>query len=275
MKSTEDVLMVEHEGPITWLSLNRPERLNALNGSLLASLDATLHELQTRQETRVVIIKGNGRSFCAGYDIESDGAEVSEAADRDPVSNRLRLDATVELFMRIWRHPKPVIAAVHGFCLAGGAQLATLCDLTIVTTTSQIGVPSLPIGGGFISPMWVPLVGAKRAKQMTFMTGERIDGATAADWGWANYAVQDDALLDEARRVATVISRTPADVLTIKKYAVNRAADIAGWSTVMGLGGETDALLHTTDSVSRVHERIAEHGMKDTIAAFQAGTLFE
>lgn len=264
-------LRVEHDGPLTWIVFNRPERLNALSSIMLRELEGALSDLERRRATRVIIIRGEGRAFCSGYDIDSDGEEIGEAAERNLVTDRHRLERNVETFMAIWKHPKPVIAAVHGYCIAGGAQLATLCDLTVIAEDTKIGVPSIPIGGGYISPMWVPLVGPKRAKQLSFQAGTHIDGKTAAEWGWANYAVPAEELIDNVTELALSIALTPADVLSVKKAAVNRAADLMSWSTIMPLGAETDALLHGAESIRYIQERIMEHGMKETIRRFKDG----
>jgi enoyl-CoA hydratase/carnithine racemase len=268
-----DHVRFDQDGPVTWLVLNRPDRLNALNGGLLDDLATALDATADDEQTRVIVIRGAGRAFCSGYDIERDEDEIGGLHSRSVVEDRRRLERNVEIFLRAWRHPKPVIAAVHGFCMAGGSQLATLCDLTVVAEDAQIGVPSIPVGGGYVSPMWVPLVGPKRAKQMSFQAGQRITGATAAQWGWANYAVPADDLFEDVARLAQRIALTPGEVLTIKKAAINRAADIMGWSTIMPLGAETDAFLHNTRSVQRLNELIMRDGLKETIRAFGAGEL--
>jgi enoyl-CoA hydratase len=268
---TYETVLLERDGPLTWLVLNRPHRLNALNGALMRDLAASLDALAADRSTRVIAIRGAGRAFCAGYDIERDEEEIGGLAHRSVVEDRARLERNIEVFMKAWRHPKPVIAAVHGYCIAGGTQLATLCDMTVVTESVQIAVPTIPVGGGYVSPMWVPLVGPKRAKQLSFVAGDRISGSTAALWGWANYAVADDQIFDDVRALAQRIARTPADVLTIKKAAVNRAADIMGWSAIMPLGAESDALLHNTQSVQLLNELIKRDGLKETMRAFTAG----
>lgn len=268
-----DHVRFEHDGPVTWLVLNRPERLNAMNAGLLEDLAKALDATADDRRTRVIVIRGAGRAFCSGYDIERDEDEISGLRTRSVVEDRRRLERNVEIFMRAWRHPKPVIAAVHGFCMAGGTQLATLCDMTVVAEDAQIGVPSIPVGGGYVSPMWVPLVGPKRAKQMSFQSGQRITGVTAAQWGWANYSVPADDLFDDVAALAQRIALTPGEVLTIKKAAINRAADVMGWSTIMPLGAETDAFLHNTRSVQQLNELILRDGLKQTIQAFRTGEL--
>ena len=268
-------LLVRHDGPISWIILNRPERLNALSSTMLREIETSLLILEQRRATRVIIIRGEGRAFCSGYDVENDGEEIGDAAARDLIEDRRRLEQNIETFLSIWKHPKPVIAAVHGYCIAGGVQLATLCDLTVVAEDTRIGVPSLPIGGGYISPMLVPLIGPKRAKQLSFQAGTHIDGRTSVEWGWANFSTPEGELLERAEALARNIALTPADVLSVKKAAVNRAADLMAWSTIMPLGSETDALLHSSRTIEYVQQRIMELGLKEAIRQFRDGKFQE
>jgi enoyl-CoA hydratase len=143
---------------------------------MLRELDVCLDLLEHRRETRVIGIRGAGLSFCSGYDVDRDGDEIKHAESTGVVADQRRLERAIDGFLRIWHYPKPVIAAVHGYCIADGTQLATLCDITVVAKDARLGIPSIPVGGGYISPMWVPLVGPKRAKQLSFQAGPHIDG---------------------------------------------------------------------------------------------------
>lgn len=267
---TYECLTLEREGVLTWLTLNRPERLNAMNATLLSELSDALSALADHEPTRVVAIRGAGRAFSAGYDIERDESAVGE--DRDIVDDYTAHARHLERFLQIWDHPKPVIACVHGYCLAGATQLCVFCDITVVAEDAIVGLPSLPLGGGYITPLWVPLVGPKRAKQMSFVAGSKISGMTAAEWGWANYAVAAADLEDDVRRLAREIARTPAPVLRMKKLAINRAADVMGFRTIVPMGAETDALLHFSRPVVELAESIRASGLKEAIAQFRAQT---
>jgi enoyl-CoA hydratase len=143
-------------------------------------------------------------------------------------------------------------------------------DITVVAEDAKIGLPSIPIGGGYITPLWTPLVGPKRAKQMSFVAGSQISGTTASEWGWANYAVPADELLDNVRALATEISRIPSEILRMKKLAVNRVAEVQGFRTIAPMGAETDALLHYSAAVERLTATIRELGLKDAIQKFKA-----
>jgi enoyl-CoA hydratase/carnithine racemase len=262
-----ETLLLERDGPLTWLTLNRPARLNAMNATLLGELSASLTFLADHEPTRVIAIRGAGRAFSAGYDIERDESAISEHVDI--VEDYVAHARHIERFLQIWDHPKPVIASVHGYCLAGATQLCVFCDITVVAEDAVIGLPAIPLGGGYITPLWVPLVGPKRAKQMSFVAGSQISGTTASEWGWANYAVPAAELGDDVRRLATEIAKIPAPVLRMKKIAINRVADVMGFRTIAPMGAETDALLHFSAPVAELSESIREHGLKDAIARFR------
>jgi enoyl-CoA hydratase/carnithine racemase len=260
-------IRVEREGPLTWLVLDRPHRLNAMNGALLDELSDALDRLVEDEQTRVIVLRGEGRAFSTGYDIERDESEVG--LERDITYDHTRLERNIARFMKIWDHPKPVIAAVHGYCLAGATQLCVFTDITVVAEDAKIGLPSIPIGGGYITPLWTPLVGPKRAKQMSFVAGSQISGTTASEWGWANYAVPADQLLENVRALATEISRIPSEILRMKKLAVNRVAEVQGFRTIAPMGAETDALLHYSAAVERLTGTIRELGLKNAIQKFK------
>lgn len=263
-------LLFEVRDHVAWVTLNRPHRLNALSDKLLEELGLVLDRLG-RVKHRVVVIRGAGRAFCSGYDISPEGMEIGYAAARTPVEDRDRLAANIELYTRIWRHPQPVVAAVHGYCIGGGSQLASLCDITVVAEDATImASPSLLIGGGYLSPLWVHLVGPKRAKLMSFDAGHRIDGKTAVEWGWATHAVPADEFDQHIRELAASIARTPGNVLRMKKEALNRATELQGLLTYARMGAETDALLHQSAEVKEVQSWIRETGLKAAIARFNA-----
>jgi enoyl-CoA hydratase/carnithine racemase len=264
-----EAIRLDRDGSLTWLVLNRPHRLNAMNWTLLEEFSAALTFLAGDEQTRVIAIRGEGRAFCSGYDIERDESEV--AGHRDIVDDYDLLMKHVSRFMQIWDHPKPVIAAVHGYCLAGATQMCVFTDITVVAENAVIGLPAIPIGGGFITPMWTPLVGPKRAKQMSFVPGSKISGVTASEWGWANYAVPEEELFDNVRDLAANIAKIPAPILRMKKAAINRVADAMGFRTTAVLGAETDALLHYSSAVTQLTDMIRESGLKEAIKRFNDG----
>lgn len=260
-----DNLRIEHRGPISWIVLNRPDKANSLSNELLDEFSAALAALATSGGP-VIGIRGAGKGFSAGYDIGQVGKVV---ADPDPVADRERLARNVNRFLAIWDHPKPVIAAVHGYCIAGATQLCVFTDITFVARNAKIGEPAIPLGGGYIAPLWAPLVGPKRAKELAFVPGNSIDGTTAVEWGWANHAVDEQDLIGEVEALAARIARTPSDILRIKKLSINRSMEAMGVRTAAQGGAEMDALLHLSPSVAEVRRFVAEVGLKGAIAAYR------
>ncbi|WP_257890872.1 MULTISPECIES: enoyl-CoA hydratase-related protein [Rhodococcus] len=245
--------------------LNRPDKANSLSNELLDEFSAALAALATSGGP-VIGIRGAGKGFSAGYDIGQVGKVV---ADPDPVADRERLARNVNRFLAIWDHPKPVIAAVHGYCIAGATQLCVFTDITFVARNAKIGEPAIPLGGGYIAPLWAPLVGPKRAKELAFVPGNSIDGTTAVEWGWANHAVDEQDLIGEVEALAARIARTPSDILRIKKLSINRSMEAMGVRTAAQGGAEMDALLHLSPSVAEVRRFVAEVGLKGAIAAYR------
>jgi enoyl-CoA hydratase len=261
-----DELLVERDGDITFLTLNRPDRLNALDGPMLHQLRAAL-AAEERSDSRVIVIRGAGRAFSAGHDLGADADEVVEPGDS--VADRDRQASYIDLFLRIWDHPKPVIAAVHGYCMAGATQLVTFCDFTVAAEDAVVTAsPVLPLGGGFISPLLAYKVGANRAKLLSFVPGYRMSGAEAAEWGWATMAVPAADLDAHVRWLASAVATTPASVLRMKKIAINRVLELQGFRTVAYIGAETDVVVHDTDDVGRLKSYIQEHGLKAAIGEF-------
>jgi enoyl-CoA hydratase len=171
--------------------------------------------------------------------------------------------------MSIWDHPKPVIAAVHGYCSGVAAQLCIFTDLTIVADDVRISEPGVPIGGGFIAPTWVAQVGAKRAKEFAFLPGNSIDGPMAVEWGWANHCVPANRLIEATEALAERIALVPPEVLRIKKLSINRAAEAAGFRTATAGIAEMDSLLHVAPAVLAIRERMVKEGLKPLLEEYR------
>ena len=260
-------ILVEHAGPISWIVLNRPQAANALSPSMLEDFSAALESLKS-EGAPVVGIRANGRGFCSGVDL-------GHYAGADPVADLDRLQRNVGRWLAIWDHPKPVIAAVHGYCLGIAAQMCVFADLTLVADDVRIGEPALPIGGGYIAPTWVSLVGPKRAKEFAFIPGNAIDGPTAVEWGWANYCIPAERLIATAEQLAARMALVPADVLRMKKRSINRAAEEAGFRATVNGVAEADALLHLAPSVLAIRARLEAEGLKTTLVDYRGPSSSE
>lgn len=276
MTSDYSEVLYEPDGRIAYLTLNRPERLNAFNADQWAALDHALEVAQADEAARVLILRGAGRTFSAGADVRGtpapEGAPAPARA-HDVADDAIGLHASIDRYLRIFNYPKPIIAQVHGYCLGVASQVATVCDITVVAEDAKIGVPSVPLGGGYISPMWSWLIGPKRAKEMTYTVGAQIDGRTASEWGWANRAVPPGQLEETVRQMALAMANLPSKFLHLKKLAINRQMDVQGFSAAIRTGAEIDALLHFTDTVETVRGSIRSIGLRGTIDAFNQGEL--
>lgn len=206
------------DGPVTHLSLNRPERRNALSAELMRELIEQLSSLN--DESQVVVISGAGPAFSAGHDL-------GEMIDRDPAFYTELFDVCVELMSLIHRTPQPVIARVHGVATAAGCQLVAACDLAVAADVATFATPGVRIGLFCSTPM-VPIsraIGRKRAMQM-LLTGEVIDAATAVDWGLVNVAVPAEELDTAVDDLVDKIVRFSPAVIGIGKEAFYAQIDL-------------------------------------------------
>jgi enoyl-CoA hydratase len=265
--SSYEHIRVEHAGPLSWVVLARPDRANALSPAMLDEL-ANAFEALRSEGGPVLAIRGEGKGFSAGMDLDV----VGKPGVVDPIADRDRLRANIERWLTLWDHPKPIIAAVHGYCIAAASQLCVFADITIVAHDAKIGEPAVPIGGGYIAPVWSTLVGAKRAKELAFVPGNNIDGRTAVEWGWANHSVPAEDLRASVEELAARIAKTPPDVLRIKKLSINRAAEAQGFRAALEHVAEMDALLHASPSVGAVKQAIAERGMKTVMSEYRVAS---
>jgi enoyl-CoA hydratase len=255
-------VLIEKKGKVAYLILNRPEKLNALSFELLTELSQALDEMERDDGVSVLIIKGSGRAFSVGYDVGKYKDAISVMDDRD------NLERYTRLWLKIWEFPKPVIAQIHGYALAGGTQLAASCDFIITDKDAILGFPSLPLGGGFVGLYWHWHIGPQRAKLLDLTAGSRISGEEAVAYGFAAKCFPGDKLEEETLKIARSIARTPADILKLKKQAHNRMMDLQGFRTAVLFGPEQDAIIHTAKGIKLMREKINELGLPDTIKWF-------
>ena len=259
--ASEKAVLIERKGKIAYIILNRPEKLNALNAALFRDLDGALDELEHDDSVSVVIIKGNGRAFCVGYDVE-------KYKSPSVIEDKNNLEGYTRRWLRVWEYPKPIIAQVHGYALAGGTQLVACCDIVITDEDTKFGFPSLPLGGGFVGIYWGWHVGHQRAKMLDLTAGSRITGREAEQYGIAAKCVKADELEEETLKIARGIAKTPLDILKLKKQAHNRIMDLQGFRTGIMFGPDQDAIIHPADGIKLVQQKIAEKGLKGAIQWF-------
>lgn len=264
-----DFISTTVEGRVARLTLDRPRKLNAMNNQMLDEFSAALHEMGADPAISVIIITGDERSFSVGFDVDPSGDGGSDAADAlESYQDWDSLRRNIERWLEIWDTPKPVVSAIEGYCMGGATMLAVCTDLTVVSEEAVIGWPSLPLGGGLLSPTTAWLVGPKKAKELSFIAGSSMSGAEAADLGWANHAVPKGGALARADELAAQIAKMPLDLLRLKKLALNRHLDQQGFREAILQGAEWDALAHTARGTHVMTEKVRSMGLKGAIAWF-------
>jgi enoyl-CoA hydratase len=257
------------DGRLGWIVFNRPEKLNALNPELFEGFTAAISQHIADDRVRCILIRGEGRAFSVGFDVDR-GASDKRQRDRiTAYEDWSGLRETVDRWLEVWRCPKPVVAAVHGYCMGLATQLAVCCDLTVVADDAVIGWPSLPLGGGLLGVVSLWLIGMKKARELSYIAGSRITGAEAAALGWANYSVPTDEVVPRATALAQRIAKTPPDLLRIKKRAINRIMDVQGFSEAITFGAEWDAIAHDSPGMLEISTKVDELGVKEAIAWFE------
>ena len=277
---SSDVLEFEVRERIAWVTLNRPEKRNALTPSLIRDLHDALIEADARTDVNVVVLQGAGRDFCAGYDLAGVYAgrqnENEQVGGRDSIPYRTltstldddcwQLEQTQRDSTTMFHTHKPVIAKVQGNCLAGGTDLALMCDMVVAANEARIGFPATRANGTPPNHMWVYHVGPQWAKRL-LMTGDSLSGRDAARIGLVLDAVPATELDAEVAELARRISFVDAELLSAHKRVVNMALELAGATTLQRMAGELDARAHLSQGPRRTQFRadMADHGLKQAL----------
>ena len=232
--------------PTSWgvrLTLNRPAKLNALSGELVTALDAAIAGASADPEVRVIVIAGAGRAFSSGYDL----TEEAEGSIAGPVAWRTALAVDVAATLRILDCPKPVIAQIHGYALAGGLELAMACDLVVAAEGTKLGEPEIRYGSAPVTLLMPYLIGQKKTREL-LLTGDLIDAVEAERIGLINRVVPADRLAAEVDALADRVARTPPEVMGPTKQMLNRAMDAAGFRMAVEAGLDLGAIVNAADT---------------------------
>jgi enoyl-CoA hydratase len=253
--TTFQTILYESANGVARLTLNRPERLNAITAQLTDDLRHAVATANEDSSVRVIVLSGAGRAFCAGYDLDW-GTKAEDATQRamsgnwDPVRDYLGMSRNVRAFMSLWESPKPVIAQVHGWCVGGGTDMALCSDLIYMAEDAQIGYPPARIWGEPTTVMWAYRLGLETAKRL-MLTGQSLTGAEAARVGLVSAALPTGQLApavdDMARRMAAI----PLNQLVMSKLLVNQAYENMGLRTTQILGTVFDGIArHTPEGIA-------------------------
>lgn len=260
--STE-VVLFERRGPAAWVTLNRPEKLNALDEATVAGLHAAMDAAEEDDEIKVLVLTGAGGSFSAGFDITPGAEEETKSANEW----RRELARDVDVTVRLWSFPKPTIAGVRGWCLGGACELAMACDIVVATEDARLGEPEIRFGSGPVTLLMPFVLGQKKTNELLY-TGEAIDAREAHRIGLVNHVVPGDALDAEVGELVRKIAPTPLPVLRLTKLALTRAYEAMGLRQAVGMNLELSSLLNAADTPEqREFDRVArEQGLKAALA---------
>jgi len=242
------------DGTVATISLNRPERLNTIVPPMPEEIANAVDSANLDEHIKVIILRGIGRSFCAGFDFGPEfetgyGDRLSTDDEWDPGKELIgainHQTGYVPKFMSMWHSPKPVIAQVHGWCVGGGSDMALCADLIIASEDAQIGAPYSRLWGCYLSGMWIYRLGLSRCKWHA-LTGEPLSGRTAAEVELINKAVPFDQLEKTVSELANKLARLPLSQLAAMKLVVNKAYENQGITNTQALGLLLDGYMRNT-----------------------------
>lgn len=255
-----ELVLISDDGGVRTLTLNRPEKLNALSSALVDALSDALADSADDERVRVIVISGAGRSFCAGYDLGEEGT-----GDDDAVADGLR--RSLAKLIEVYDQPQPVIASVQGHCLAGGCDLMMMCDLVVASDDAVFGQPEIRFGSAIVAHVMPWLIGARRAKELVLTGFDKLDAATAMGYGLVNRVVPRADLEAATEDLARSLAVVDPEVMRLTKRALNAGWEEAGFRRALATGLDIGVDIETNRSPERVEfDRIAaEHGLKEAI----------
>jgi enoyl-CoA hydratase len=256
----EDSLLVDQQGAVRRLTLNRPEKLNALNAELRSRLLEEIVGASQDQATRAIVIRGAGSSFSAGFDISKRGDARPSVPEDDQ-----RMRASLTEMDRIWNCPIPIIAQVHGWCLAGATDIVFSCDLIVASRTAKFGHPGVRTQGTPASNYWLYYAGPQLAKWL-LLTGTYITGEDAAARGMILSAHDESEMDDVGLAVAQQIALISRDILTANKTVLNFGIDLMGRRQLQRFAASQDAIAHASAESLSFSARISEVGLTEALA---------
>lgn len=273
-------ILYERQGRIATITLNRPDRLNAIAAGMPREIAAAVEQANDDDDVHVIVLTGAGRAFCAGYDLK-DFAEAprahraaaeggADARPWDPMVDFNMMHANTRDFMALWRCHKPTIAKVRGFAVAGGSDIALCCDLVVMADNAKIGYPPARVWGCPTTAMWVYRLGPERAKRMLF-TGDLVTGAEAAAMGLVLEAVPEAQLDDRVGELAKRMMGVPRNQLMMQKLLVNQAFENMGLTTTQMFATLFDGITRHSPEGMWFKQRAEDVGFQQAVRERDSG----
>jgi enoyl-CoA hydratase len=282
-----ETLLYEVEGRVARLTLNRPERGNGITARMPVELAECVERANLDPAVHAIALAGNGSGFCGGYDLvasaEGDMSELGGEAlagspldpatigrnhmpdtNWDPVVDYQFMSRNVRGFMSLFHSEKPVLCKVHGYCVAGGTDMALCSDLLVIAEDAKIGYPPARVWGSPTTAMWASRLGPMRAKRL-LLTGDSLTGAEAAEWGLATEAAPADRLDERFERLLERVARMPVNQLVMMKLLVNQTVHAQGLAQTQVLGTFFDGIARHTEEGHGFVRRAAESGFREAV----------
>jgi enoyl-CoA hydratase len=268
-----ETLLYDTAGAVATITLNRPQRLNTIVPPMPDELEAAVHRALGEAQIKVIVLRGAGRAFCAGFDFAGGFHHFDEQLTtdgawdpgKDFVAATSQALGAVPKFMSLWRSPKPVIAQVHGWCVGGGSDMALCADLVIASEDARIGTPYSRMWGCYLTGMWLYRLGLAKAKELA-LTGKPLSGAQAAREGLINAAVPFATLEEEVARRARELAQIPLSQLSAMKLIVNQAYENMGLASTQMLGPVLDGLMRNTPQAREFIALAEREGVASAVA---------
>jgi enoyl-CoA hydratase len=263
-----NTLDYEVDGRVARITLNRPERGNGITLEMPRELADCVERANLDPAVHVIALSGAGKGFCGGYDLvefaEREIPNHDPSQTWDPVVDWQMMNRNLRGFMSLFHSDKPVLCKVHGFCVAGGTDMALCSDLLVIAEDARIGYPPARVWGVPTSALWAFRVGDQRAKRLLF-TGDLIDGATALEWGLAIDAAPAAELDERFEALVQRVALTPVNQLVMMKLLVNQALYSQGLQATQSLGVFFDGIARHTPEGYAFAQRAAETGFKEAV----------
>ncbi len=266
-----ELIRYETDGPIAIIALDRPHKLNAINAQMIRELDAALDRAEGDSEVRVIVLRGEGKAFSAGFDL---GGGEHPSEDRiEALRANLKLD--FEIIMRFWDSPKVTIAAVHKYCFGSALEMAVACDITVAAEGCRFGEPEVKFGSGIVTMILPWLIGPKRSKELLLTGTDQVTAQQALEMGLINRVVPAEDCHAEALRIARAIAVNDRIAVALTKKAINRSYEVMGMRQALLQSLELDVSIEASETPeSREFDRIlAEEGTKAALAWQEARLL--
>jgi enoyl-CoA hydratase len=268
-----ETLLYETRERIARITLNRPERLNAINAHTGRELREAVARANADDDVHVIVLQGAGKAFCSGYDLK-DYAEGdtpwNQSMPWDPMIDFRMMKSNTDDFMSLWRSYKPTIAKVHGYAVAGGSDIALCCDLVVMAEDARIGYPPARVWGCPTTAMWVYRLGAERAKRM-LLTGDLIDGREAKALGLVLDAVPGAQLEARVLELAQRLAGVPKNQLMMQKLMINQAYENMGLAATQMFATLFDGITRHSPEGKWFQQYAAERGFHEAVRLRDSG----